>query len=170
MADAWNGLIIRPALPDDADALCAVLNEIIAVGGTTALEDPLSVDAFSAQFLNGPSCLSLFTALESASSAPVGFQSLTRHPDLPDGWGDIATFARIRRKRAGVGSALFARTLEAARDLGLTTLNAAIRADNTGGLAFYEKMGFRTYQTLPNVPLKSGAHVDRVLKRRGCAP
>ena len=38
--------------------------------------------------------------------------------DLAFDKGQVAPSARIRRKRAGVGSALFARTLEAARDLG----------------------------------------------------
>jgi hypothetical protein len=37
--------------------------------------------------------------------------------------------------------------------------------DNRVGLAFYEKMGFRTYETLRRVPLRDGTPVDRILKR-----
>ena len=37
-------MIIRPALPQDAPAMADLLNVIIAIGGTTAHEQPKSAD------------------------------------------------------------------------------------------------------------------------------
>jgi len=71
----------------------------------------------------------------------------------------------MKPKLPGVGTALFAVTRMRARELGLIAINAAIRVDNRSGLAFYEKMGFRTYRTLHDVPLSDGTPIDRVLKR-----
>ena len=44
-------------------------------------------------------------------------------------------------------------------------IDATIRADNRGGLAYYERMGFREQTRLLGVPLRDGRPVDRVRKR-----
>jgi ribosomal protein S18 acetylase RimI-like enzyme len=64
-----------------------------------------------------------------------------------------------------VGSALFNVMRSAARKRGLTAINATIRADNSGGLAFYNRMGFLDYEVTRAVPLKDGTPVDRIRKR-----
>lgn len=158
-------LQIRAASLADASALTTLLNNIIEIGGTTALEAPLSHSAFAAHFLIGPQVLNCFVAEDEATKTLLGFQSLERNRDLPEDWGDIATFARPAPKTPGVGTVLFASTLVRARDLGLTTINATIRADNRAGLAFYEKMGFATYGVVEAVPLNDGTPVDRISKR-----
>ena len=61
--------------------------------------------------------------------------------------------------------ALFAEMLEFARTLALTAINATIRADNVGGIAFYSKQGFVDHSVTNAVPLKDGTLVDRVHKR-----
>ena len=158
-------LAIRGARIEDAARLVELLNEIIAVGGTTAYQTRLNAIEFTDQFLRGRHVLSCHVAVERETERCIGFQSLTSHPDLPAGWGDIATFAQLSPKIPGVGTALFAATRSAARVMGLKAINAAIRADNSGGLAFYDKIGFETYRTLDAVPLQDGTPVDRILKR-----
>ena len=158
------GLRVRPTTPDDAAALSRILNQIIAIGGTTALETPLGEAEFRVEFLDGPDVLSSLVA-ESAAGEALGFQVLQRNRALPDGWGDIATFTRREPRAPGVGTALFERTKAAGRTLGLVAINATIRADNYSGLPFYEKMGFQTYDIAKAVPLKDGTPVDRVRKR-----
>lgn len=158
-------LRIRPARPADAAPLTRLLNDIIAAGGTTAMEEPLTEGGLTDYFLSGPDVWCCHVAEEASTGEPVGFQAVCRYPDLPSGWGDIATFARRAPKLPGVGTALFPRTVAAARACALVAINAAIRADNASGLAYYEKMGFRTYRTLAAVPLADGTPVDRILKR-----
>jgi L-amino acid N-acyltransferase YncA len=159
------GFRIRPAEPDDAVALCAILNSIIAIGGTTAMEVPLGLAEFVGYFLEGEDVLSCFVAEDRATARRLGFQGLSRHPELPQDWADIGTFTGVAPKTPGVGTALFAATRGWARAHGVAVVNAAIRADNRGGLAYYEKMGFRQYQVLTGVPLRDGTPVDRIFKK-----
>ncbi len=155
---------IRPAIEDDAPGLVRILNEIIEVGGTTAHEKPLSNEEFADKFLRGPRFIGCILAEDTHGDA-AGFQALDAHPKLPADWGDIATFARLSPKLPGIGTALFTGTIELARAKDLIALNATIRADNTGGLAFYDKMGFITYNTDHAVPLGDGTPVDRISKK-----
>ncbi len=141
------------------------LNAIIAAGGTTALETPYTPERLADRYLVGPTVLCCFVAADRATGRLEGFQTLGREDGLPDDIGDIGTFARIDGKQRGVGSALFAATRERARQLGLSAINATIRADNTGGLTFYGKQGFQDHSITPAVPLKDGRPVDRVNKR-----
>jgi L-amino acid N-acyltransferase YncA len=149
----------------DAADLAELLNSIIARGGTTALEDPFAPEHLAETYLVGPDVLCCFVAVDSATGRLEGFQTLGRYPGLPDDVGDIGTFARVDRKQRGVGSALFAATCERAGRLGLSAINATIRADNAGGLTFYGKVGFEDFSVTPAVPLKDGRPVDRVNKR-----
>lgn len=147
--------------------MAELINEIIAIGGTTAYEEPFDTASMDAAYISLPQLVSCFVA--EADDVLVGFQGLMRSfdPDdpLPDGWATIGTFARVGLTQRGVGGALFARTLAAAREAGISVIDATIRADNTGGLAFYARQGFVDYDRLFGVPLKNGAPVDRVRKR-----
>lgn len=154
---------IRRAVSADAEELCSLLNEIILAGGTTALETPLTAAEFADWFIDGEFPLVCHVAVYDRSL--VGFQSLSLYGDPPKGYADIATFARASPKISGVGSALFPATRAAAEELGLEFINATIRADNIGGLAYYAKMGFQLYDRLVQVPLLNGTAVDRIKKR-----
>ena len=164
MNSGKNNILIRMANIEDVPLLCEVLNEIIQVGGTTAIETPLSVEEFSNYFLSGKNYISCFMA-EDKEGLPLGFQSLEYHPELPVDWADIATFARLKSKVRGIGTALFSYSKAHAAEAGIVGINATIRADNSGGIAYYEKMGFRTYATAKDVPLNDGKLVDRVSKK-----
>ena len=146
--------------------MAELINAIIAIGGTTAHEDPFDAAAMDANYISADGSIACFVAED--SSDLLGFQSLAHpYPDdpMPPGWSTIGTFARVGLTQRGVGSALFASTLAAARAAGMTTIDATIRADNTGGLAFYSRLGFVDYDRLIAVPLKNGTPMDRVRKR-----
>lgn len=155
---------IRPVREADAPALAALLNEVIARGGTTALEEPFTPEDLAAAMLTGPEVLCCFVA-EDATGALIGFQSLMRSTYLPADVGDIGTFTRVGQVQKGTGSRLFAATRQAAGAQGLAAINATIRADNAGGLAFYGRMGFQDHGIYPDVPLRHGTPVDRISKR-----
>lgn len=160
---------LRDARSEDAPELCDLLNAIIRIGGTTALETPLTPEEFERRFLANSGFLSCIVAEAGDGGAPLGFQALERHSKLPADWGDIATFTRQQPRVRGVGTALFTATRARAQDLGLTKLNATIRADNYGGLAYYSKMGFQDWRVSKAVALKDGTPVDRIWKRREVA-
>ncbi len=157
-------LLVRPVARTDAPALAELLNAVIAAGGTTALEEPFTPGVLDACYLTGPEVICCHVA-EDEDGVLLGFQTLGHYPGLPDGVGDIGTFARIGVTGRGIGSALFAATVKRARELGLSGINATIRADNIGGLAFYTRLGFADHGVTVGVPLEDGTPVDRVHKR-----
>jgi L-amino acid N-acyltransferase YncA len=160
----------RPARPEDAPAMCAILNAIIAIGGTTAYEDPFDPATMTANYIAAPLLVSC--TLAQLDGQPAGFQALW-HPDpartdlgaLPPGWAAIASFVKVGVTGRGIGRTLFAATLAQARAAGIATIDATIRADNGSGLTFYTALGFRDYAVIPAVPLKDGTPVDRIRKR-----
>lgn len=159
-------LTTRRATSADAEAMAELINEIIAIGGTTAIEAPFTAASMDHEFVSGPHVISSIVAEENGEL--LGFQILlgsTEEEPMPPGWGGIGTYARVGQTRGGVGSALFAATKQAARAAGLDTIDATIRADNTGGLTFYGRMGFVDYDRRVGVPLKERTRVDRVRKR-----
>jgi L-amino acid N-acyltransferase YncA len=157
----------RPATPADAAAMAALLNEIIAAGGTTAYEVPFSAADMDAHYISLAARVSCTVAL--VDGRIVGFQGLFWPHDpsdpFPAGWAFIATFVRRGMAGAGIGKALFAATRAAATAAGVKTIDATIRADNAGGLVYYARLGFTDYDRLVGVPLNDGTPVDRVRKR-----
>jgi L-amino acid N-acyltransferase YncA len=159
-------LTTRPATPKDATAMAALLNEIIAIGGTTAYEEPFSSESMDHHYVSARNLIACTVAEQDGEL--LGFQGLfwpTEEDPLPSGWAFIATFARVGRTGGGVGRVLFAETVKAARGAGVRNIDATIRADNTSGLAFYGRMGFTDYGCVAGVPLKDGTLVDRIRKR-----
>jgi L-amino acid N-acyltransferase YncA len=158
-------LLIRPARAEDASGLSELINRIIERGGTTALETPYTAAEFDRAYISGPDVISCFVAIDQPTGQYEGFQGLGRLAGLPEGYADIGTFARLGGTQSGVGTALFQATRAHAVSLGLNGVNATIRADNTGGLAYYSRMGFQDFSVRQGVPLKSGLPVDRISKR-----
>ena len=77
----------------------------------------------------------------------------------------MATFVQVVRTGMGTWSALFAETAKAAKELGYVWINATIRADNSGGLTYYQSRGFRDWHFDEVVTLESGQVVDKISKR-----
>lgn len=153
----------RPTRAKDIPALCALQGRIVRIGGTTAREIPLEQSRFAETYFSGADVICCHTAV--LGGRLVGFQSVGLDPDLPAGWGDIGTFVDPDLQRSGAGQALFAATLSAVRQAGLTTINATIRADNVPGLAYYARIGFRDYGAEPGYALSTGCIVGRVHRR-----
>ena len=161
---------IRAAIPADADALAALLNQIIDAGGTTAHLNPFDATRMLNHYIAPPLAISCFVAQVGGTIA--GFQALEWSdpnwpgPDsLPADWALIASFVHADFQGRGIGKALFTKTLAAAQCAGARCIDATIRADNQGGLAFYTSLGFTDYSRLRDIPLSDGALVDRVRKR-----
>ena len=156
-------MIIRSAVPQDAEAMTALQNEIIRIGGTTAYQQPRTVDEVLESYITGTAVIACQLADETGQV--LGFQTVGVWPGLPEGWGDIGTFVQPGLQARGIGAALFAASLEAARAARLMVLNATIRADNAAGLAYYARQGFVDYAFDPEFALADGRKVGRVSRR-----
>lgn len=157
-------ITVRRAGPLDARPMANLLNEIITEGGTTALTTPVSPQDLR-DWMQSDTNVSAWHIAEDEAGDVLGFQLIKPEAYLPDEAVDIATFAKVGRVKMGIGSKLFEKTKEAARQLGYRWINANIRADNSGGLAYYQSRGFEDYAMKRGVILDSGEAVDKVLKR-----
>ncbi|GFE64783.1 GNAT family N-acetyltransferase [Litoreibacter roseus] len=154
---------IRLGNQDDVSQLVDILNEIITIGGTTAYQKPVSASYFD-RLLDAPDSKTFLHVAE-RDGCVAGFQWIEPLDPPDDHIAGIATFAKVSGVQRGIGSALFARTRTACRAAGFTEINATIRGDNTGGLAYYSKMGFEDHSVSANIPLDDGTPVDRIHKR-----
>ncbi|WP_298968783.1 GNAT family N-acetyltransferase [uncultured Roseobacter sp.] len=155
---------VRKAMALDAGSMARLLNAIIEKGGTTALTRPVTGDDLQQWMASAPEQSAWHVALDDAEEV-VGFQWISPHPDLPPEAVDVATFVQMGKTGLGIGSALFTATSQAAKSLGYIWINATIRADNEGGLTYYQSRGFRDWHFDENVALESGQIVNKVSKR-----
>jgi L-amino acid N-acyltransferase YncA len=157
-------ITVRRATPLDAPPMAELLNEIITEGGTTAHTRPVTSRDMAIMMQTAPGRSVWHVALN-ADGALRGFQYIEPSDHLPPEAGSIATFVQIGRTGLGIGSSLFTATAKAAKSLGYVWIDADIRADNEGGLIYYQSRGFRDYGRREGVALASGHRVDKVLKR-----
>ncbi len=152
-------MIFRHATAADAAGMTAVLNAVIAVGGTTAHENPMTEAQVREAYVTGPDVLSSVICEE--GGAIVGWQSV----ELWEGDPHIGSFVRPGQQARGAGAAMFSMTCQTLRDHGVGHIIAFIRADNEPGLAYYARIGFRDIGLDPDYALKGGRKVGRVHRR-----
>ncbi len=157
-------ITVREALGLDSANMARLLNEIIEIGGTTAITRPVTGDDLKQWMASNADHSAWHVGLDEDEKV-VGFQWINPHPKLPAGACDIATFVQVGRTGLGIGSALFSATSAAAKQLGYVWINATIRADNAGGLIYYQSRGFRDWHFDEGVSLASGQIVDKISKR-----
>lgn len=144
--------------------MARLLNEIIAQGGTTALVRPATGQDLIEWMAADPDRAAWHVAVDDAEQV-LGFQWIEPGASLPPEAATIATFVQMGQTGLGIGSALFDATRQAAKKLGYVWINANIRADNEGGLIYYQSRGFQDYGVLEGVELSDGQIVDKRLKR-----
>lgn len=144
--------------------MAELLNAVIRLGGTTALTEPVDRHIVT-DWMTAGGDRATWTVAESEMGRILGFQWIEPHADLPPEAADIATFVAPGHHGLGVGTALFETTRAAAASSGYRWINASIRADNLGGLAYYQSRGFEDWGRLPSVRLANGHGVDKILKR-----
>lgn len=132
---------IRHAEIEDAEELACLLNTVIAEGGKTAIDTPLTGSEFADWFITGPHCICCVVA--EVDSGILGFQCLERfHEDLPQNMADVATFVTDRVRGSGIGRSLSQATLAIAEEAGVQCVRAVIQRSNEDAIAYYRSVGF----------------------------
>ena len=157
-------MTVRAPVDLDNRAIARLITAIVEKGGTTALTRPIAAADIAEWRAFDPDRAAWRVALD-GSEEVQGVQWIEPRSDLPPEACDIATFVASGRQGLGIGSALFSAISDAAYRLSYRWINAAIRADNKGGLIFYQSRGFRPYDRIEDVALQNGVRVDKVLMR-----
>ena len=156
-------LTVRRGTPLDLAPSARLLNEIIRAGGTTALTKEVTAESLG-EWLEADKGQATWHVAE-LDGEVLGFQWIGLFEGLPEGAVEIATFVQSGKTGLGIASKLFDATRKAAKAMGYQWIRAIIRADNEGGLTYYQSRGFRTYGEMTDVVLDDGMVVDKVLKR-----
>ena len=141
-------MIIRPALPTDAAGISRVLTALTAAGLRVS---PSDVGFALSNYIENPNGIECSVATDPEGSI-LGLQALLMAVEgnqygVTPGWGIIGTHIHPEAIRQGIGGKLFTATRQAAVKANLKHIDATIQNYNTGGLAYYESVGFRTYVT-----------------------
>jgi L-amino acid N-acyltransferase YncA len=165
------GLLVREACLEDAAAIVAIMNPIIAAGTFTVFDTPFTIDAEKA-FLEGfPARGVIHVAVDSsaADQRVLGFQSMEPFANYTHGFdhvGIMGTYVDLASRRQGIASALFDATFEAARRKGYEKIFTFVRADNPAALATYVKHGFAIVGTARRHAKINGAYIDETIIER----
>ena len=152
-------MIARAMTKEDVPACTAILNHTVALGGSTAQEEPMTEEEFAQDHL----VEALICNVVEVDGRIVGFQGV-----WPAGEGlySIGSFTDRRDAVPGAGRVLFDKMLSDCRKRGGEAILAKITSDNEGGLAFYSKMGFADFEVWPDDHERPGGRkVDRIVKR-----
>ncbi|KIN65772.1 Acetyltransferase, GNAT family [Sulfitobacter noctilucae] len=155
---------VRRPITLDLGDMARLLNDIIKEGGTTALTRAVTADDLAEWMAFAPGKNAWHVAIDKDEHV-VGFQWIEPETSLPPEAANIATFVQIGRTGLGIGSALFDATRKAAKANGFKWINANIRADNEGGLIYYQSRGFQDYGVIEGYEMANGEIVDKRLKR-----
>ena len=152
-------LQVRDMRKDDVPACVAILNHIVTLGGSTAREVPCDAREFLAHYLDGSEVANVVLD----SGRIVGFQTAL---EVETGVYSIGTFTDRGNPAKGAGRAIITKSIADVRALGGTAMIAKITDDNTGGLAYYTKVGFVDHAIIENdLTRKNGTVVNRIIKR-----
>jgi len=152
-------ITVRDLSQADIPGCVAILNHIIALGGSTAYETPFTEAHFAKEYLRTPPVRNVALV----SSRIVGFQAAF---DAGGGLYSIGSFTDRAKPVPGAGRALFEKTLADCRARGGEAILARITSDNTGGLAFYSRLGFVDWMRVEgDLTRADGTVVDRIVKR-----
>lgn len=162
-----NGLAIRPAQAEDAEAMRAIYNRAVETSTATyatETRDPAAMAAWLVERAAGG-----WPALVAVDAAGVagfaGYGRFRTWPGYRHTVEDTIYVAEDRRAR-GVGRALLSALIERARADGHHAMVAAIDASNAASLALHARLGFVERGRLPEVARKFDRWLDLVLMHR----
>jgi L-amino acid N-acyltransferase YncA len=160
---------IRDVRVEDAEAIAAILNPIIAARCFTSLDMTVTVEDEREFIRTFPSRGAFLAAVDTDLDRIVGFQDVSPFADFThafDHVGIIGTYVDLNRRRQGIASRLFSATFTAARAKGYEKLFSYVRADNEAGLTAYLRQGFRIVGTAERHARIDGVYIDAIMIER----
>lgn len=148
---------LRPAWPQDAQALAAMSRDLIEAGLTWRYT-PARIAALMAE-----SETMVLVAVDHSVQGCAVMQFGDEHAHL------TLLCVQAGLQRRGVGWRLMGWLLESAQVAGMQSIQLELRADNTAALAFYERLGFAQTQLLPGYYEGRFAAL-RMLRQMGVTP
>jgi L-amino acid N-acyltransferase YncA len=157
---------IRDVQIDDAEAILAILNPIIAARCYTAMDTEFTIEQERAFLRTFPESGTFLAAIDTELRRIVGFQNVSPFADFTrafDHVGVIGTYVDLDLRRQGISTQLFAATYKAARRKGYEKFFSYVRADNEAALQTYLRQGFRIVGTAERHARIGGKYIDEIV-------
>ena len=156
-------LLVRPAVPGDADAL-------VSLGQDVAAEEQLWLtydrnrgdERRNVRGVQRDPNVAIFVAETPGGIAGRLSIARDRHPYSPH-VAEVGLMVSADQRRRGIGSALMEEALKWARSAGITKVELEVFPHNAPAIALYRKLGFEEEGTRRKRYLIGGHHVDAVL-------
>ncbi|WP_031523299.1 GNAT family N-acetyltransferase [Streptomyces sp. NRRL F-5123] len=160
-----NQVVVRPAIPQDAEAVRSIRNRAIEHSTALWTNTPLSGADGAAWLAPHLRRGSAFTA--EASGEVVGFAVYGpwRHSDGYCHTVEDSVYVDDGEHRRGIGSALLGTLIDAARHAGHRIVIADIEAGNTASIKLHERFGFEHVGTIRDAGTKFGRWLDLTIMR-----
>ncbi len=154
-------LTVRPATDTDLPAVLAIYND--AVANTTAIWNDNLVDLDNRRAWLDERTGKGFPVLVACLDGEVAGYASYGDWRMWDGYRhtvEHSIYVRSDLQRRGVGGALLAALIAAARAGGKHAMIAGIEAGNVASLRLHERFGFKAVGTFPQVGTKFGRWLD----------
>ena len=156
-------LLVRPAVPADAEAL-------VSLGRAVASEEELwltydrsrSDERRNLRGIRRDPNVAIFVAETPAGVAGRLSIARDRHPYSPH-VAEVGLMVAADQRRQGIGSALMDEALKWARSAGITKVELEVFPHNAPAISLYRKLGFEEEGRRRNRYLIGGHHVDTIL-------
>lgn len=159
-------ITVRPALSEDAQAICDIYNQGIEDRDATLETRLRSGDEQRAWLASRDHRHPVLVA--ECGGAIVGWGSLNVFNPRPayDHVADFSVYVARSARGSGVGRRILEALVATARDIGYHKLVLAAFDWNTAGMALYERMGFRRVGVYREQGLLDGRWVDTVVMEK----
>ena len=140
-------ITIRPARPDDADAIWRIFHTVVA-GGDTYVFDPATTRDDAVAYFLGSGIVA--RVADVAGSVRGMYKLIPNRRDLGSHVANASFMVDPAAHGQGIGRAMGEHCLEEARRLGYQAMQFNfVVSTNTAGVALWTKLGFHIVGTLP---------------------
>lgn len=162
-----NSYRVRRATVADAETICRIYNQGIEDRVAT-LETELRTPEERRQWLVGRSPRHPVIAAENATGEIVGWGSLNvfNPREAYRFVADFSVYVERAWRGKGVGRVVLERLVELAREHGFHKMVLSAFPTNAGGMALYEKLGFRTVGIYREQGMLDGKWVDTIVMEK----
>ncbi len=137
-----NEQAVRPALPDDAEAMCAIYNAAIAERSSTFETELRSAADFEARVADERFPL----IVSSGDKGVIGWAGIASYSARPcyAGIGECSVYVAASARGQGVGTTLTEALAAAAEQRGFHKMIGKLFTDNIASVRLVERCGFKT--------------------------
>lgn len=161
-------MIIRSAREEDAEAICAIINQVIRDTVITFTTVERTPDAIHQSISAAPG--TFLVAEEAGETLGLAYTAPFRNGPGYAHTAEHTVYLTEAAQGRGTGRALMQALEAAAQQAGIHVLVAGISGANPRAIAFHAAMGFSETARMPEVGHKHGQWLDLVLMQKILTP